>query len=456
MGETKTIIDWDKKINDIVIKGDEFDKEKDDYDDKEIVSVGIGINSDDGVDNAVGAGGATRQGNEQATHAINDHGRIQNTSGDREAGDAGNDLGIVTNAIVVDDNDSRPAISPPGTLGGTVGSTEATRIVPQPVAMAERLNHSGANKNRNIFRNRVIFSVLLAIAAAVVSVVVVISLRRSDSNSSEEESTVLEEITAASDDSSDPENILQTPAPSIALTDFPSNSPSNSPTMTKEQLIYDIVSPIYSTGAAAIFDNKSSPQYRAWQWLAFEDEYQGFNELSDLSNMVVQEHVVERYVLAVLFYETNGASWTKPMIFMNSFDVCFWDTDNVDTGEEENGSASGITLCDSESFVRNLDIKSFNMNGTIPFELSHLKRLERLDLTANNLIGTVSPELYTLSSLITFYISDNALTGTVSNDIGNLKNLEFLSFGLNAFDGTIPATLGDIEGLQQIILSKII
>ena len=66
------------------------------------------------------------------------------------------------------------------------------------------------------------------------------------------------------------------------------------------------------------------------------------------------------------------------------------------------------------------------MNGTIPFELSHLKRLERLDLSTNKLIGTVSPELYTLSSLITFYISDNALTGTVSNDIGNLKNLEYL------------------------------
>jgi len=215
------------------------------------------------------------------------------------------------------------------------------------------------------------------------------------------------------------DKLLPTPQPTVEVT--------NSPTLTKEQLIYDIIRPIYSTlSATVVFEDKLSPQFRAWKWLANEDEYEGFNKLADLSSDTIeQERVIERYVLAVLYFGTHGESWKFPTIFMNSTDICLWDSESLGVNE---GSLLilGVSLCDSQSFVRDLRLTSFNMTGTIPFELSRLARLETLIIEKNNLVGSIPPEIFSLSHLSTFYIGENALEGSIPNAIGNLTSLENL------------------------------
>ncbi len=66
--------------------------------------------------------------------------------------------------------------------------------------------------------------------------------------------------------------------------------------------------------------NVTSPQYRALNWLATEDELQ--LDVMDPSN---EWDVIERYVMMVLFYSTNGPnSWSDRLLFGSNYTTCEW------------------------------------------------------------------------------------------------------------------------------------
>ena len=102
-----------------------------------------------------------------------------------------------------------------------------------------------------------------------------------------------------------------------------------------------------------------TPQYDAFEWLANDDGFQVCPE--DTQN------ILQRYVLAVLYYSTGGDDWnncravTAPnggpctsdsSRFLSSSDVCFWYGVSCNRGDVDGIS---IGKCSSEHDYFNLD-----------------------------------------------------------------------------------------------------
>jgi hypothetical protein len=76
-----------------------------------------------------------------------------------------------------------------------------------------------------------------------------------------------------------------------------------------------------------------SPQAQAGRWLADEDPRNLVLPTSDVSTKAGY-HFVTRFILATLFYATDGDNWRIPFNFMSSGDVCGW-RGNLFTQDDE-------------------------------------------------------------------------------------------------------------------------
>jgi hypothetical protein len=75
---------------------------------------------------------------------------------------------------------------------------------------------------------------------------------------------------------------------------------------------------------AAALDDFRTPQYQAADWLAHDDELVlGIPKLAPNENDESYEFVT-RYVMAVLYYSTNGKSWRYNLSFLSDKKTCDW------------------------------------------------------------------------------------------------------------------------------------
>ena len=85
----------------------------------------------------------------------------------------------------------------------------------------------------------------------------------------------------------------------------------------------------------------TTAQGKAMEWLARDDpaaldfDTTGFNILA------------ERYVLALLYFASNGLNWAQQYSFLSSNSVCEWNGDEVGTFCDQNGNIVEIVLCKS-------------------------------------------------------------------------------------------------------------
>jgi hypothetical protein len=147
-----------------------------------------------------------------------------------------------------------------------------------------------------------------------------------------------------------------------------------------------------------------------------ETNYDG--ELTNFNDSYKERRIIlERYVMFTLYYSTTSASkqWkTKDNWLDSKTNICAaW---HGITCKEILGDDS-ISL----QVVRNLNLASNQLLGTIPAELSKLYQLEELNLQDNFLSGPVPPSLGDLKSLKKFHFSRNVLSGAVPNSVCKLK-----------------------------------
>merc|ERR1719464_2256366 len=91
---------------------------------------------------------------------------------------------------------------------------------------------------------------------------------------------------------------------------------------------------------------------------------------------------IERYVLALLYYGTNGNDWKNHYHFLSGRDHCEW-TETVTTPA---GTFVKGVECNDDGYVIGLDLSNNNLVGRhIPFEIIHLTELEKLHLHRNDL-----------------------------------------------------------------------
>ena len=84
------------------------------------------------------------------------------------------------------------------------------------------------------------------------------------------------------------------------------------------------------------------------------------------------------------------------------------------------------------SELRQMDLNSNQLSGSIPSELGDLSELTELDLSSNQLNGSIPSELGMLSELTTLNLSDNFFTELP--DLSGLSNLTAFEVHTNYLD----------------------
>jgi Leucine-rich repeat (LRR) protein len=254
-----------------------------------------------------------------------------------------------------------------------------------------------------------------------------------------------------------------------------------------------------------VFSDTNSPQYRALVFLAEQDPLK-----LNPNDPNVSTQIIQRYVLSVLYFATNGPSWKHRVYWLTGQHECGWQYVICSDVQEENNNATDagknkrqkIGLTGDKFNPENMDddfsdfadsdlglgkgriitgLKLFD-NGlagnSLPLELVELKYLHILDLGSNDLVGTIETyfsrfthlrELYLnrnefhgrldanmtkgLTKLKVLSLGRNFLTGMVDDQFfQDLTSLENLSLEYNQLSGVIPTVLGNMKALQQIRL----
>lgn len=133
-------------------------------------------------------------------------------------------------------------------------------------------------------------------------------------------------------------------SPSPPLTGTP--PPTSLPAPTE---LIALLSSVSLDGGVAL-QTPSTPQYEALVWLAdnlYLDEY------SD-------DQKIQRYVLATLYYSTDGPNWKEQANWMRNEPECNWVTD-----------AEG-DFCSPDGEVMELDLWKNNLKGALPDEIALL------------------------------------------------------------------------------------
>lgn len=174
-------------------------------------------------------------------------------------------------------------------------------------------------------------------------------------------------------------------------------------------------------------ENRESPQFKASEWIMNDDPLR-------LSSSDRPE-IIQRYVLATLYFATNGSEWEKcasPLgntpcdnvmkRFLSGAPSCRW---------------MGI-ICDANSSIESISIRRNRLDGILPPELGDLTRLTTLNLSKNFLKGKISNQLVQLRRLKSLLLNQNEFTGTVSTFLGQLRSIFRIHLGSNQLKGTIP------------------
>jgi hypothetical protein len=177
------------------------------------------------------------------------------------------------------------------------------------------------------------------------------------------------------DDSSD---ILPTIAPSLALltpTTSPVDAPSSNvstptlgptattPTATPTSMsptayfdfdafVTDLVTSL--SGKDALEDN-TSPQSQALTWMIQDDKV--LRPVTTMNDMMNQT-VLERYALTVLYYSTGGVAWYYPNNFLNAnSSVCDWTL--VERNGTEAATGDSRIACTAEGLVSRINLGTY-------------------------------------------------------------------------------------------------
>jgi hypothetical protein len=106
-----------------------------------------------------------------------------------------------------------------------------------------------------------------------------------------------------------------------------------------------------STDNNSALENNSTAQYKAAQWLIDNHIIDNLS-LHVTSSSAFQ--ILQLYVLAVLYYATNGNEWTNGCNFLASISVCYWNE------RSSNSTATkGVISCSGDGKITGLSLGKF-------------------------------------------------------------------------------------------------
>jgi hypothetical protein len=211
-----------------------------------------------------------------------------------------------------------------------------------------------------------------------------------------------------------------------------------------DSLRYDqglaVLGPLVGT---AVNDN-TSPQHRALSWLANVDPAELNFEDTDLDKLL------QRYVLTVIYYATDGENWEYQYNFLSGDDVCQW---NMALDSNIWGAS-----CFNHISVNNLYLEDNHLKGTIPIDIGFIPKLEYLGLKGNSLSGSLPTTLGLLTNLIKMDIRKYGICYDLESR--RLQKITVLICYIlplvdsNSITGRIPHQIAGMAALEHIELRK--
>ena len=226
------------------------------------------------------------------------------------------------------------------------------------------------------------------------------------------------------------------------------NSPTSAPIKpVDDPLVDELRAWIVPTEQDLVyFSDPTSAQSQALEWLRSDPITMSTNRTAEM--------VLQRYILAVLYFATSGPSWRWP--YLSAEDVCTWNL---------GGNNTGVFCFGDGETVDGIQMFGTNLRGTLPWELVLLTNLEFVIMDDNRLSGTIPSRINELTRLRVFWVDSNDLTGPLppsfASSISNIglsgnaftgtipgnwatemPNLQYLTLFTNALTGTIPSGLG--------------
>jgi len=232
------------------------------------------------------------------------------------------------------------------------------------------------------------------------------------------------------------------------------------PESRKDGILY-VLSGISDKSA---LQDSTSPEGKASQWIIENDT---MSLCPDSTNLL------QRYILTLLYFSTNGNEWDRCFEddsdclvpynwtpYLSDKPECKWvgtfcNVDGNITGIifKKNGMSGTLpTELTVLSFLEALVIEGGDIYGNIPQNIGDLQKLKFIDLSDNNLTGTLPKSLYDINTLVQLDLSQNQLTGPISSDIGSMESLEFLQLDGNQLSGNVPKELANLNSLQEVTL----
>jgi len=193
------------------------------------------------------------------------------------------------------------------------------------------------------------------------------------------------------------------------------------------------------------FDDSTSPQYLALQWISVDSSRKG------ASTAYTMDSSLQRYALATLYFALGGEgsnnggpspSWTNDDAWLSTVvNECDW---------------YGVTCDPSGTAVISLDLSGNGLSGTLPPELALFKYLKKLTLPENSISGTLPPEYSDLRELFELNLAGNDIEGSVpweyGGEYGSFELLTILDFSRNKLEGSIPSEIGNMLNLEIVNL----
>eukprot|EP00980_Cylindrotheca_fusiformis_P005436 scaffold1160_cov95-Cylindrotheca_fusiformis.AAC.1 len=239
-----------------------------------------------------------------------------------------------------------------------------------------------------------------------------------------------------------------------------------------------------SVDDAMPWENKTTPQYKALDWLTNDDVWLA-ESLKDGNYISIPIHVLqERYALVVLCMAWGDREWATRYARMldETTSSCEWSIEEFCLPEndfclpkgavcDDDGFISGLSFCKLGGFLahqsgghrRDTSGTFFAIFARVPpsewqpftwdhsTELFQLPKLELLFLSGNKLSGSIPIEVGLAANLRHLDLDENYITGTLDNVVNPV--LESLYLSANLLEGTIPQDIGTMTMLETLVLS---
>lgn len=258
------------------------------------------------------------------------------------------------------------------------------------------------------------------------------------------------------------------PTPPVLPTPNPTRStppPTAQPTGTccnAAALRQTILDKVYDSDDGSIFN--SGPAKDAIAWLD--------GDACNCGQFCSEDQVVQRYILAVLYFSTNGNNWdscSAPDNIQND-DTCQVQSsygNNIISDDEGKTFSSGFKWltcntecewgginCNQNGLIIATDVEDNGLTGTLPNEVAALPRLFAFALEQNDISGTIPSTYSNLARLVILDLDFNSLEGSLLLDLSKMTKLRQLDLNNNNLEGTLGGLGWENTDLQFLDLSR--